>query len=127
LLALKGDNLGVPDWTANIGVQYDWTSFQIPSYARFDYTYTGKYARGTGPGTTSYNASTSPNTINGDVTNQVNARAGVYYKDLEIALYVKNLTDEQAWLNKGEGTGSYWYGGNVETPRTVGMQMNYRF
>jgi outer membrane receptor protein involved in Fe transport len=127
LLALKGDNLGVPDWTANVGVQYDWQTFNMPTYARADYTYAGHYARGTGVGTTSYNATTSPNTINGDPTNQINARAGVYYKDLEVALYVKNLANEQHWLNKGEGTGSYWYSGNVETPRTVGLQMNYRF
>jgi outer membrane receptor protein involved in Fe transport len=78
-------------------------------------------------GTTSYNATTSPNTIHGDPTNQINARAGVYYKDLEVALYVKNLANEQHWLNKTQGTGSYWYSGNVETPRTVGLQMNYRF
>jgi len=127
LLALKGDNLGVPDWTANVGVQYDWQTFNMPTYVRGDYTYAGHYARGTGVGTTSYNATTSPNTIHGDPTNQINARAGVYYKDLEVALYVKNLANEQHWLNKTQGTGSYWYSGNVETPRTVGLQMNYRF
>ena len=127
LLALKGDNLGVPDWTINAGVQYDWHVFEIPAYARVDYTYTGKWARGTGVGTTSYNAATSPNTINGDVTNQINARVGMYYKSMEIAAYVKNAANEKNWINKTEGTGSYWYSGTVETPRIIGMQMNYRF
>ncbi|MDB5460771.1 MAG: TonB-dependent receptor, partial [Caulobacteraceae bacterium] len=127
LLALKGDNLGVPDWTANVGVQYDWRTLDLPTYARFDYTYSGKYSRGTGVGTTSYNATTSPNTINGDETHIINARAGIYYKSLELALYVKNLGNAKTWLNKGEGTGSYWYSGSVTPPRLVGFQANYRF
>jgi outer membrane receptor protein involved in Fe transport len=127
LLALKGDNLGIPNWTANIGVQYDWRTFEMPSYARFDYTYTGRYARGTGVGTTSYSAVTTPNTINGDPTSQINARVGVYYKDLELALYVKNAANEQNFINKTQSSGTYWYQGTTESPRIVGAQMNYRF
>ena len=127
VLALKGDNLGVPDWTGNLGIQYDWHTFELPTYARFDYIYSGKYARGTGPGTTSYNAPTSPNTINGEATNQINARVGIYYKDLEIAAYVKNAANEKKWLNKVEGQANQWINGSVEQPRMIGMQMNYRF
>jgi outer membrane receptor protein involved in Fe transport len=127
LLALKGDNLGVPDWTANAGLQYDTRIMDFPAYARMDYTYTGKYSRGTGVGTTSYNAPTSPNFINGNETHIMNARVGVYYKDLEIAFYVKNLFNSQEWINKGQGTGSYWFSGNTEQPRLIGFQTNYRF
>ena len=127
LLALKGDNLGVPDWTGNFGVQYDWHTFDIPSYARFDVAYSGKYARVTGLGTTAYNLPTTPNFINGDPTTQVNARVGVYYKSLEIAAYVKNAANDKTWLNKTQGTGNYWFAGTTVTPRIIGMQMNYRF
>jgi len=127
VLANKGDNLGVPDWTANVGVQYDWHTFELPTYARMDYTYTGKYARGTSVGTTSYNPLTTPGTVNGDVTNQINARVGVYYKDLEIAGYVKNLADERAIINKTVTSATYWYNETLENPRVIGMQMNYRF
>jgi outer membrane receptor protein involved in Fe transport len=127
LLALKGDNLGVPKWTANIGLQYDWRIMEMPTYIRGDYTYTGTYSRGTGPGSTSYNAATSPNTIVGEATNLVNARAGIYYKSMELALYVKNMLNDRTWINKGEGSGNYWYNGNTVQPRIIGFQANYRF
>ena len=127
LLALKGDNLGVPKWTANIGLQYDWRIMEMPAYARGDYTYTGTYSRGTGPGTTSYNATTSPNTIVGEATGLVNARVGMYYKSMELALYVKNMLNDRTWINKGEGSGNYWYSGNTVQPRLIGFQANYRF
>ena len=126
-LVNKGDNLGIPDWTANIGVQYDWRTFEFPAYARVDYAYTGKYMRTTSAGTAAYNATLTPLVINGDETHQVNARVGVYYKSLEIAGYVKNMFNDQAWINKGNGTGTYNFTGNKQMPRVIGMQMNYRF
>src|SRR6185312_7385788 len=45
ILANKGDNLGVPDWTANLGVQYDSMVMSVPFYVRADYSYTGNYMR----------------------------------------------------------------------------------
>jgi iron complex outermembrane receptor protein len=127
LLVQAGNNLGVPDWTANVGVQYDTQIMTFPVYGRMDYSYTGNYMRTTGPGTNSFNASVTPNYINGNETHLVNARVGVYYKDLEIAGYVTNLFDSQEWINKAEGLNTYSFTGIKETPRTIGMQMNYRF
>jgi outer membrane receptor protein involved in Fe transport len=127
ILVNKGDNLGVPDWTANAGVQYDWQTFVFPTYARIDAAYTGKYMRVTSVGTAAYNAALSPNFINGQPTTTVNARVGIYYKDLEIAGYVKNMFNAQQWINLGEGSGTYAFNGNKQTPRLIGMQMNYRF
>jgi hypothetical protein len=127
LLVKAGDNLGVPDWTANVGLQYDTDIANFPVYARMDYAYTGKYMRGTGPGTNSYNATIAPNFINGNEIHLVNARVGMYYKDLEIAGYVTNLFDSREWLSKGEGLNSYSFGGIQQTPRVIGVQMNYRF
>jgi outer membrane receptor protein involved in Fe transport len=127
ILANKGDNLGIPDWTANIGVQYDTRIYEMPAYARMDYAYTGKYMRQTSLGSASFLAATTPNVINGNETHLTNARAGIYYKNLEIAAYVKNVFNSQEWINKTEGNGTFWYAGNKMTPRLVGMQMNYRF
>jgi hypothetical protein len=126
-LVNAGDNLGVPDWTANVGLQYDTRVMDFPVYARVDYAYTGKYMRGTGPGTNSYIPTLSPNFINGNETHQMNARVGMYYKDLEIAGYVTNLFNGQEWLNKTEGTGTYAFTGIKMAPRIIGVQMNYRF
>jgi outer membrane receptor protein involved in Fe transport len=127
ILVNKGDNLGVPDWTANIGVQYDWHTFAFPTYARIDGAYTGKYSRVTSVGTAAYNPTLSPNFINGQATTTVNARVGIYYKNLEIAGYVKNMFNAQQWINQTQGSGSYNYSGTKQTPRLIGMQMNYRF
>ena len=127
ILANKGDNLGVPDWTASLGVQYDTRIMEFPTYVRADYSYTGNYMRTTGAGSASYNAAVTPNFINGDETHIINARAGFYYKDLEIAAYVKNAGNSMEWINKNQGAGAYYFTGNTVIPRTVGVQMNYRF
>ena len=127
ILANAGDNLGIPDWTANMGVQYDWTTFQMPTYARFDYAYTGKYMRSTSLGTASFNPSVNPNFINGDETHIINLRAGIYFKNLEVAGYVKNAGDSREWVNKSQTNGNYYATGNTVQPRIVGVQMNYRF
>jgi iron complex outermembrane receptor protein len=127
VLANKGDGLGIPDWTANLGVQYDWRLMEMPSYARVDYAYTGAYQRATGLGSSSYNAATTPNFINGDTTSIVNARVGIYYKDLEIALYVKNMLNSDAWINLNQGSGNYFFTGTTVQPRLIGFQTNYRF
>jgi outer membrane receptor protein involved in Fe transport len=127
ILANKGDNLGVPDWTASLGVQYDTQIAALPAYVRADYSYTGKYMRTTGPGSASYNAAVTPNFINGDETHILNARAGIYFKDLEAAVYVKNVGNSMEWINKNQANGNYYYSGNTVTPRTVGVQLNYRF
>ena len=127
ILANKGDNLGVPDWTANVGVQYDTRLLEMPAYARIDYLYTGKYLRATTAGTSSFQASVTPNTIHGNETHIMNARVGTYYKDLEVAFYVKNLFNSQEWTNLTQGTGSYFFNGQTVQPRLIGVQMNYRF
>jgi outer membrane receptor protein involved in Fe transport len=129
ILANKGDNLGVPDWTANLGVQYDTQIMSFPTYARMDYTYTGKYMRTTGAGSSSYIQANGfvQNYINGNETHIWNARVGMYYKNLEIAGYVKNLFDSREWVNLNQGVGTYYFSGNTVQPRIIGLQMNYRF
>ena len=132
ILANKGDNLGVPDWTANLGVQYDSVLMSVPFYVRADYSYTGKYMRTTSCNTpttcsATFNTAVTPNFINGDETHIVNARAGFYIKDLEVAAYVKNAGNSMEWINKNQANGNYYFTGNTVIPRTVGVQMNYRF
>jgi outer membrane receptor protein involved in Fe transport len=142
LVANKGDNLGIPDWTFNLGIQYDTRIMDFPVYARADYAYQGKYMRATScqsysptgnpPSvncTASYAAApyVTPNYIDGNETHIMNARVGVYWKDLEIAGYVKNLFDSREWINKNQANGNYYFTGNTVQPRIIGLQMNYRF
>ncbi len=51
-----------------------------------------------------------------------------YFDKLEAAIYVKNLTDSNEWLDKNLVTSSqvYYYGNSFQ-PRTIGAQFNYRF
>ena len=127
VLANKGDNLGIPDWSANIGVQYDTRIMEFPSYARMDFAYTGKYLRGTTLGSSSYNVAVSPNFINGNETHIFNGRVGTYYKDLELALYVKNIFNSQEWNNLSQTLGAAYASGTTVQPRVIGFQTNYRF
>jgi outer membrane receptor protein involved in Fe transport len=137
LVANKGDNLGIPNWTANLGLQYDTSVMGYPVYARADYAYQGKYMRATScqslsPSvncTASFAAApyVTPNYINGNETHIMNARVGVYYKNLEIAGYVKNLFDSREWVNQNQANGNYYFTGNTVQPRIIGLQMNYRF
>jgi outer membrane receptor protein involved in Fe transport len=46
---------------------------------------------------------------------------------MEIAGYVKNLFDSREWINLNQGVGNYYYTGTTMQPRTIGLQMNYRF
>jgi outer membrane receptor protein involved in Fe transport len=127
ILVNKGDNLGVPDWTANAGLQYDTRLMDFPVYARVDFAYTGKYMRQTSAGSVAFNPTVTPNYINGNETHIWNARVGMYYKELEIAGYVKNIFDSHEWINLNEGTTQYGLTGNTVVPRIIGVQMNYRF
>ncbi|MDB5459749.1 MAG: TonB-dependent receptor, plug, partial [Caulobacteraceae bacterium] len=123
IIAKKGDNLGSPDWTVNLGAEYDHDVLNYPSYLRLDYMYTGKYERTTSQGTTSYNAAF----FNGNETHTMNLRTGVYVKATEVAFYIKNLTNSQEILNLNEGVNSNVMTGSTFQPRTYGMQINYRW
>ena len=123
IIAKKGDNLGSPDWTVNLGAEYDHDVINYPGYLRLDYMYTGKYERTTSYGTTSYNAAF----FNGNETHTMNLRTGVYVKSTEVAFYIKNLTNSQEFLNLSEAVNSNVMTGSTFQPRTYGMQINYRW
>ena len=123
ILARKGDNLGVPDWQVNLAAQYDFKVSGSDAYVRADYTYTGTYDRTTGVGTTSYDAIIH----DGDSTEQINARAGVTIKKVDVSVFILNLTNSQAYLNKGHGVNSALVTATTLRPATVGVQASYRY
>jgi len=95
----------------------------FPVYPRADYSYQGKYMRATSVGTTSFAAApyVTSNYINGNEIHIMNARVGVYYHDLEIAGYVKNLFDSREWISLNQAVGNYYFTGNTVQPRIIGM------
>lgn len=124
VLAKKGDNLGVPDWQVNLALQYDFQLVGRNSYVRGDYTYTGKYDRTTGQGTSSYDALIH----DGNSTEQWNLRGGVALTDkVDLAVFVLNATNSQDVMNKGHGTNSALTTFTTFRPRTVGVQASFRY
>jgi outer membrane receptor protein involved in Fe transport len=123
----KGDNVGVPDWTVSLDGQYDFRALDNPGYFRLDYTYTGKYMRSSGPGTTAFNALTT----NGQTTQIWNARLGYTFRKVDWSLFVQNLTNSQTFISESGGATVTSDSGRVNgtsfRPRTIGVQANYRF
>src|SRR5262249_59706863 len=108
-------------------VQYDTRVMEYPVYGRVDYSYTGKYMRSTGPGSSSFNAAFFSKQKTAYEIHNMNARVGFYYKDLEIAGYVKNLFNGREWVSKGQGSGTYYFNGSTTPPPVIRVQMNHRF
>jgi outer membrane receptor protein involved in Fe transport len=123
VLARKGDNLGVPEWQVTLAAQYDFKLANTDAYIRGDYTYTGKYDRTTGVGTTSYDAIIH----DGDSTNQWNARAGITIDKVDVSVFILNLTNSQDFINKGHGVNSPLVTATSLRPTTVGVQASYRY
>ena len=136
----KGDNLGVPGWQASLAAQYDFEVFDNRSFVRFDYNFTGHQTNGPSFGTGNFN----PFTHNVNATSVVNFRAGMTYRDIDVSVFARNLTDShQAQGNAGNGVAGCQITGGTgctvfnnfnpfvaqayQRPREVGVQANYRF
>jgi outer membrane receptor protein involved in Fe transport len=127
LIQRKGDNLGVPDWTATINAEYGFMLMSLPSYFHVDYNYSGTYQRGPGPGTAAYN----PYTWEGPAYSTVDMRLGVRIKEIDWSVYVNNVTNAQPFIAYSGGytpvSDSLRYSGLSIQPRVIGLQGNYRF
>ena len=116
LNALDGDRLpSSPDYSVNLGLQYE---FEVkggyPSYIRSDYAYVSEFfpllgevgEKGGGYG-------------------QLNMSAGVSLNDINLELFVNNLTDEDAITSVGiliPDSRAYRL-----KPRTIGLSVGYDF
>jgi iron complex outermembrane receptor protein len=134
----KGDTLPVAPWSVNLGAQYDFSLTSAwGAYVRADYQYASSYKRTTGPGSVSY----APDQYVAPETRFVSARLGATKGPVEVALFVDNLLDSYdtlALTSGGRGTckntactsfsiNEPQYIGTTFRPRTVGMQLAYRY
>jgi len=112
---------GSPQFSANLGFQYD---FQIGRYnasVRADSIYVGSFFG---------NLQESPSTQAGDYV-KVDASARLEIGSLALDLIVRNLTNEDAFTFRGArdttsaGVGEF-YGYRLR-PRTIGVQLGYSF
>ena len=136
----KGDKFPVPVWTSSLGVQYDFTLLGgNKSYVRADWQHASKYLGGLGPGVNSY----APDIRNRPPTDQVNARIGLTLARYDVMIFANNLLDSRDTLIRGGGrsgctpntdaacttfsTFNPFTSITTFRPRTIGVQLNYRY
>ncbi|MEJ0046027.1 MAG: TonB-dependent receptor [Rhodospirillales bacterium] len=95
IVALNGDSLATPEWTATANAQQN---FDLPmeaaGYARIDYQFAGPYYRTGSSDTYSY----SPLTRNAPATNFVSVRAGAKRGGWDVSLFIDNVLNSRVSL-----------------------------
>lgn len=116
---VEGDRLpGAPKVNANLAAQYDFDVAGHQAFVRADSFYAGRFYRGIGE---------VPGTQAGDYI-KVDMRAGVVINKLSAEIFVRNLTNEDAftWRTFDAGVNTPFNGYRLR-PRTVGIQLGYSF
>ena len=116
-LGNRGDDLpGSADFNMSIGLEYGFILAQNESFARIDYSYQSEYysnMQGTGQAAGGFG--------------QLNLKAGMVINQFDVDIFVNNLTntDEFTWVESnlsGGGFSAYQL-----RPRTVGLNLGFRF
>lgn len=118
----KGARLpGSPKVNANLAAQYDFNVAAYKAFVRADSFYTDAFYG---------DLLETPGTKAGDYI-KLDARAGVTIKDISLELFVRNLTNEDAYTWRGmsgtqSGAANPFFGYRLR-PRTIGLQLSYTF
>lgn len=113
-----GDRLPAsPKVNANLGLQYEFDIAGHAAFVRADSIYVGPFFAVVGD--------SSPDTEAGDYV-KLDATARVTMRNLNIDLYVRNLTNEDALTHLVSGLGNLFFGYRLR-PRTIGIQLGYSF
>ena len=119
-LGSKGDNLpGSADYNLSLGAQYDFTLANYNSFARIDYAYIGEY----------YNKIGDEGMAAGGF-GQLHLKAGIEIGQITADVFAKNLTNENSltWVETiGTSFGTDGVRAYRIRPRTIGINLNYRF
>ncbi len=107
---------GAPRVSANLAAQYEFNVAGHKAFVRADSFYTGKFYG---------NLLQAPITVAGDYI-MLDARTGVQFKQLSVELFVRNLTDEDAYTWRGPTPSPSFFGYRLR-PRTIGLQLGYSF
>ena len=126
-LANKGDVLNVVPWTATLAAQYNFTINDHEGYVRADYEYNSRRNKpvpAEDPATSYYDSGLMPD----PATNLVSARAGLNLKKWDLAFYVNNVFNAHPQLNlQHQDSGTALYEATTFRPRTIGIELNYKF
>jgi outer membrane receptor protein involved in Fe transport len=111
-----GDELpGAPKYNFSMGIENRFALFDRPSSIRVDAIYLGSF----------YSAlPATPEQKAGDYV-ELNASARMEFERLNVALFARNLTNEDAFINRAGAIGQF--DGSRMRPRTIGVRLGYQF
>jgi outer membrane receptor protein involved in Fe transport len=117
---LAGDRIDyVPRFAYTLGANYGFSwSADMPGYFRLDYSWRDKVDY---TDRTSFPATNVPQ--QSDEIGLLDGRLGLDYKSASFELYGTNLTNENKWIDPYYE----WGNANRTRPRTIGLQVGYRF
>jgi outer membrane receptor protein involved in Fe transport len=107
---------GAPRRNFNLGVEYSFDIGGYKSFIRADSFYTDDFYG---------NLAQSQATLAGDYV-KVDLRTGVTIKNLDLELFVRNLTNDDAFTWRGLSNANSAFGYRMR-PRTIGLQIGYSF
>lgn len=111
-----GDRLpGAPKLNGTVGLQYDFDLLGHAAFVRGDASYVGSFYS---------DVIQTPNALAGDYVN-VNTTARISIERFNLDLYVRNLTDADAYTNRVSVPADLK--GYRMRPRTIGLQLGYSF
>ncbi len=116
--AFDGDRLpGSPKVNANFAIQYDFRISGHPAFARADSFYTGEF----------YGDLLQTPVLKAGGYTKIDARAGVTFGNLDAELFVRNVTNNDAYTWRGISSGPSPFIGFRLRPRVIGVQLGYHF
>ena len=126
-LVTKGDAVGGPPWTASVGVRWDFTFADRPSYIRVDDEYASKNGKPT-PRLDPVNAPYDPSLKTPPQTNFLSVRAGIKFESWDLAVFADNVANSHPELTR-EHADRYTPIYNLTTfrPLTIGVTGIYRY
>jgi iron complex outermembrane recepter protein len=123
ITAEKGDPIGVPKWSGTASSEYDFPSFGLRSYARFDFQFIGE-GPAQDPRVYGYDPALRPT----DETHMLNVRLGTHLSDWNLSVFANNVTNDAPVLARNHDTlSSPIFTSYTYRPRTVGVTALLRF
>ncbi|HLZ99948.1 MAG TPA: TonB-dependent receptor [Steroidobacteraceae bacterium] len=125
-VAVAGEPLPIPRVSGSTSLDYTHALFDTgrAGYLNLTYDYTGHYQLNPSGGV----FGADPNTSNGSEVRSLSARSGVRFNDLDLSIFVNNVTNSRdTTLRYHETLASTVYRDQTLRPRTVGLTFTYGF